>query len=156
MTKKVTNKKDLVKKLNELSRKLSTRTILFHQLIAQTLGMSGPDHKYLDILLQEGKMTAGELSKLTGLTTGAITGIVDRLEKMNLVVRERDLVDRRKVYITPNEKVAFQKIAPVFESLSYKLGDLYNDFNLEEINTLIRYHEKSIFILEDILTNKKI
>jgi DNA-binding MarR family transcriptional regulator len=55
----------------------------------------------MDFLNVEGRMTAGRLAELTGLTTGAITGVVDRMEKAGLVRRERDSEDRRKVFIVP-------------------------------------------------------
>ena len=49
-------------------------------------------------------MTAGELSNLTGLTTGAVTGLIDRFEKKKLVKRQFAEDDRRKVIIEPNTK----------------------------------------------------
>ncbi len=52
-----------------------------HEAIAKSAGLTGTDHKYLGLIIQHGEMTAGKLSKLTGLTTGAITGLIDRLEK---------------------------------------------------------------------------
>ena len=80
-------------------RELSARTIFLHQAIADRFGMSITDHKCLDILVQHGPMTAGKLAEASGLTTGAITGVVDRLEKMNFVVRTADAADRRKTVI---------------------------------------------------------
>jgi hypothetical protein len=47
-----------------------------HEAIARKAGRSGTDHKYLGLIIQNGAMTAGELSKLTGLTTGAVTGVI--------------------------------------------------------------------------------
>ena len=55
----------------------------------------------MDFLNMEGRMTAGRLAELTGLTTGAITGVIDRMEKAGFVRRERDDSDRRKVFIAP-------------------------------------------------------
>ncbi len=78
-------------RLNRLTRDLSTETILLHQAIADRLGLNPTDHKCLSLLLDAGEpITAGELAVRTGLTTGAITGIVDRLERARFVRRERD------------------------------------------------------------------
>ena len=85
-----------------LGRQISDVTIAMHQAIAKTAGLTGTDHKYLGIILDKGKLTAGELSALTGLTTGAATGLIDRFEKKNLVKRVFDKEDRRKVFIVPN------------------------------------------------------
>src|SRR5262249_43014336 len=68
-------------------RQLSAATIMFHQAVADRLGMNVTDHKCADILERNGPMTAGELAERTGLTTGAITGVIDRLEKAGFVRR---------------------------------------------------------------------
>ena len=69
------------RKIVNLGRGFSDATIFLHEAIAQKAGLSTTDHKYLGLIMQKGPITAGEFSKLTGLTTGAITGLVDRLEK---------------------------------------------------------------------------
>src|SRR5215813_7862986 len=83
-------------------RQLSAATILFHQAVADRLGMNVTDHKCADILERHGPLTAGELAERTGLTTGAITGVIDRLEKTGFVRRAEDPGDRRRVIIEPN------------------------------------------------------
>jgi DNA-binding transcriptional ArsR family regulator len=85
----------------ELGREVSARMVMFHQAIAERLGLNATDHKALDLLGRAGPITAGELAELTGLTTGAITGIIDRLEKAGFVRRENDPKDRRRVIIRP-------------------------------------------------------
>ena len=84
-------------KINSLGKQISDATILMHEAIARKAGLTVTDRKYLGIILEKGALTAGELSNLTGLTTGAITGLIDRLEKKKLVKREFDKTDRRKV-----------------------------------------------------------
>ncbi|MCL4641134.1 MAG: MarR family transcriptional regulator, partial [Olivibacter sp.] len=97
-------KEQQAQNFRSLSRKYSDTSILMHEAIAREIGLSGTDHKYLGFIIQNGEMTAGELSRLTGLTTGAVTGLVDRLEKKKLVKRKFDSEDRRKVIIVPNTK----------------------------------------------------
>src|SRR3984957_3821634 len=80
-------------------RELGARSILFHQAIATIAGVSVTDLKCLDYVDRMGDVTAGDLARLTGLTTGAITAKVDRLEKAGLARRERSRFDRRKVFI---------------------------------------------------------
>ena len=83
-------------------REISTVTILFHQAIADRLGMNVTDHKCAGILARSGPITAGELARRTGLTTGAITGVIDRLEQAGFARRARDPGDRRRVIIEPD------------------------------------------------------
>lgn len=54
------------------SREYSDASTFMHEAIARRAGLSGADHKYLGIILQHGQLTAGELSKLTGITTGVV------------------------------------------------------------------------------------
>ncbi len=70
----------LLDEMQRAGRELSAATIMFHQAIADRLGLNPTDHKCLDLLASKGLMTAGELAEMTGLTTGAITGVIDRLE----------------------------------------------------------------------------
>src|SRR5262245_28604316 len=85
----------------DLGREVSARRVTFLQAIDELLGLNTTDHNALDLLSRAGPITAGELAELTGLTTGAITGIIDRLEKAGFVCRENDPKDRRRVIIRP-------------------------------------------------------
>src|SRR5580704_14063757 len=82
-----------------LGREIGARTIMFHQTVANIVGVSVTDMKCLDYVDRGGDVTAGDLARMTGLTTGAITAAVDRLEKVGLARRERSEADRRKVFI---------------------------------------------------------
>src|SRR5437763_15469371 len=90
---------ELVEGLLRLGRQLSSATIMFHQAVADHFGLNPTDHKCMDLLFTKGPMTAGELADVTGLTTGAITGVIDRLEGDGFVRREDDPNDRRRVIV---------------------------------------------------------
>src|ERR1043166_2155823 len=89
----------LMQDVEHAVRKSSGLGVIFSQTVANSVGVSSSDLECLDFLNIEGRVTAGRLAELTGLTTGAITGLVDRMEKAGFVRRERDEEDRRKVYI---------------------------------------------------------
>jgi DNA-binding MarR family transcriptional regulator len=119
-----------------LGRELSTQTILFHAAIAERLGLNPTDHKALDLICREENMTAGRLAELTQLTTGAVTGIVDRLEKAGFVQRSRPQSDRRQVLIQPIPENV-EKIHGLFESMSeamMALTEQYSDRDLAVIH----------------------
>ena len=80
-------------------RKASAQGTIFAATVAERAAISSSDMDCMDFLNLEGRMTAGRLAELTGLTTGAITGVIDRMEKAGFVRRERDASDRRKVFI---------------------------------------------------------
>jgi DNA-binding MarR family transcriptional regulator len=147
-----------IESINALGRKFSDTTILLHESIASKAGLSGADHKYLGILMQNGAMTAGQLSQLTGLTTGAITGVIDRLEKKKLVKREFDKDDRRKIMIVPNYDNAMKLLGSVFGDLQEKMVKLMSTFTNDEAKTIEKYLLSSIDVMKEAaekLKNKK-
>jgi len=90
--------------LNEIVRALRRVNIqgsLFGQTVAIRLGLSESDVEALEMLLESGSATAGRLAELMGLTTGAVTRMVDRLEQAGYVRRVADPVDRRRVIVEP-------------------------------------------------------
>jgi DNA-binding MarR family transcriptional regulator len=94
-------REEIVASVIDESRRMSTRTVVFHAAIAERLGLNPSDHKCADLICNEtGPVTAGRLAELTGLSTGAITGVVDRLERAGFVSRVNDPEDRRRVVIT--------------------------------------------------------
>jgi DNA-binding MarR family transcriptional regulator len=115
-------------------REMSTQTIMFHQTVADILGLHITDHKSLDIIYRFGAMPAGKLGELTGLTTGGVTGIIDRLEEAGYVRRTNDPKDRRRTIVEPtgNKKLE-RKIEGIFIPLHermHKLLSSYSDIEL--------------------------
>ena len=135
----MSNREKLIEELNSAGRYFSTVSTLFHHAIAEKAGLSGADHKYLDLLFQEGSMTAGKFAELTGLTTGAVTGIIDRLEKKGLVKRISDPDDRRKVLLVGNIENAMKLFSPFFKQLQTDLNLIYDDYTDEELKTIHNY-----------------
>ncbi len=80
--------KDAVTKIRKLTQLYAYVSIQMHEAVARKAGLTGTDHKYLGFLIEKGQMTAGELSVLTGLTTGAVTGLIDRFERKKLSQKE--------------------------------------------------------------------
>jgi DNA-binding MarR family transcriptional regulator len=128
----------LLQELETAMRKSSAQGTLFAQAVAEHAGISSSDMDCMDFLNMEGRMTAGRLAELTGLTTGAITGVVDRMEKAGFVRRERDDSDRRKVFIAPvPERLAeIGRFYVLMQRAMEKLSDGYTD---AELKLLLRY-----------------
>ena len=82
-------------------REFSTSLVLFQEAVAARLGLNATDYRCLVVILTRGQMTAKALSEEVRLTTGAITGIVDHLERAGYVVRLENPKDRRSVIISP-------------------------------------------------------
>jgi DNA-binding MarR family transcriptional regulator len=76
----------------------------FEDAVAELLGLNRTDLRCTDIIDRHGRVTAGDLARETGLTTGAVTSILDRLERLGLVKRVRDKEDRRRVMVELTDK----------------------------------------------------
>ncbi|MEO6892634.1 MAG: MarR family transcriptional regulator [Ktedonobacteraceae bacterium] len=113
-------------------RQLSAYTLMFHQVVAEHLGLNATDLKCLDLARAEPRLTPGRLAELTGLTTAAVTSILDRLEQAGFVQRERDPSDRRKILVSPLAERA-EEVARLFAPLDQALSQLYKDYTTEEL-----------------------
>jgi DNA-binding MarR family transcriptional regulator len=132
-----------------LGRELSTAVVLFHQAVAERVGLNATDFKCLDLLDRMGPITAGQLSELMGLTGGAVTGIIDRLEAAGLAQRERDQSDRRRVIIRPALGQEYlNTVVPIFASLQQAMVDeLAGRYSPEVLNAIEDFLRRTIQVL---------
>lgn len=144
---------DITRQVRKLTQAYAYTSIRMHETVARKAGLSGTDHKYLGFLLQGGAMTAGELSALTGLTTGAVTGLIDRFEKKQLVKRQYAADDRRKVIIEPDTKKIMALLEPLYRAYRSKSEKLIASFSEKELGGIEAYLSQAISIMEE-TTNK--
>ncbi len=137
----------LIGQFRELSKKYSDTSIWMHEAIARKAGLSGTDHKYLGFIIEQEQVTAGELAAFTGLTTGAVTGLIDRLEKKKLVKRQFDKTDRRKVILVPNVVNAMKLLEPIFSELQAKTIELLESFTEKELKIIEKYFQAATDIM---------
>ncbi|WP_449603575.1 MarR family transcriptional regulator [Paenibacillus sp. Marseille-Q9583] len=129
-------------------RGLGTRTVVYQQNVAASLGLYNNDFLSVDILREKGPITAGELSKLTGLATGSVTALIDRLEKNGYVRRQNDPNDRRKVIIVPlyeNKEDVIDTYLPLHTAM-VKLAASYTD---EELALISQFLGKASTVLDE-------
>jgi DNA-binding MarR family transcriptional regulator len=127
-------------------RKASALGVMFSQTVAAQLGITGTDLECLDIIGLEGVMTAGQLAEATGLTTGAITGILDRLEKAGFAQRERDPQDRRKVLVRALPTVEI-RIGPYYRSLAAAMAALMSRYSDDELELMCQFLSASHHVM---------
>jgi DNA-binding MarR family transcriptional regulator len=131
-----------MQELEHAVRRASALGVIFGQAVAGNAGLSSSDHECLDFLNLEGRVTAGRLAEVTGLTTGAITGVVDRLEKAGFVRRARDESDRRKVFIEiVPERIA--EIGRFYEHLQRSMLQVWSSYSDAELKLLLRFMTQS-------------
>lgn len=137
---------DLGRALLDASRRMSTQTVFFHQAVAKSLGLHITDHKCLDLVIGMGRATAGQLAEMTGLTTGAITSVINRLERSGFVRRAKDPRDLRIVYVEPLLD-RLQPLQEIFAPLGEAMADLHSRYSDEELRLILDYLERSAQVL---------
>ena len=99
MTKSPPARPELLKTLDETLRKVGAQSVLMSDTISKLVGANPTDLECLDLLHLSGKTTPGKLAAHTGLTTGATTAVIDRLERAGFARRLRNTEDRRSVLV---------------------------------------------------------
>lgn len=132
---------DLLQLLAEGSgtfREYLTVEILLGQAAAEAVGLNATDFFGLNVLALAGSLTAGELAERTGLTTGAATRLIDRLEAAGFVRRVHDPADRRRVIVEPLPDRT-DEIDEVLEPARRRMAEVFLRYSVEEVRTLLDY-----------------
>jgi MarR family transcriptional regulator, organic hydroperoxide resistance regulator len=141
MAAKRAQRSEIIASIMKYGREESRLSVRFRELIAKRFGVSATDLECVDFLIEQGAATAGELARLTGLTTGAVTGIIRRLTNAGLVTAQPDTTDRRKVVVTPvpeQVKVGGRLYQPFVNALNH----LYASYSDEELSVIADYHRR--------------
>jgi len=126
-------------RLGLLSHELSAVTVMIHSRIAERVGLSATDHKCLDLAVRaECPLTAGQIAEMSGLSTGAITGVIDRLERAGFVRRVRDPHDRRKVLVEVSP-ASLSRYGDAFERVSVAAERVMSRYTPDELRVIERY-----------------
>jgi DNA-binding MarR family transcriptional regulator len=138
-------KHEIVHAVREKFTEMSTETILFHQALADVLDFHITDHRCMHFLHSYGAMPAGRLAELTGLTTAAVTGIIDRLEEAGYVRRVNDPNDRRRTIVEPVRNKKLEKmLGAIFTPFHEKMHKLLSSYSESQLSLLLEVMTKSI------------
>jgi DNA-binding MarR family transcriptional regulator len=127
-----------IEELMREMRLMSSFDSLFSQAVAERVGMHQTDIETMDLLNTLGPMTAGELSQHTGLTSGATTRLIDRLERAGYVKRRSHEADRRCVIIEPVGE-NLEQIGALFQPMAEGMESIWRTFSDDELDVIIRF-----------------
>lgn len=127
-------------------RRLSTAAVLFHHALAERLGLGPTDLKCYDLLRERGPLTGSDLAGLTGLTTGAITGVVARLERAGFVRRAADPGDGRKQILSAVANRTHDVHAD-FRRLHDELAAAIGDYDARQLSTIADFLTRTTALL---------
>lgn len=139
------HRKKLLEALFVAGRDNSNAAVMFHTAIGERMGVGMTEEKALDLLQRLGPLTAGELSKHTGLAPASVSGLIDRLESKWLVRRTRDTKDRRRVIVEVNhEQLAGG--AEIFAPFVAGLTELYSSYSDEQLELILDFLDRATAI----------
>lgn len=118
---------------------LIANIVLFNHAVAQQLGLGASDSQFMTLLEVNGPMAPSELAAATGLTSGTVTGVLDRLERAELIAREPDPTDRRKVVIRPDESRISSHVRPLYEAQGAHLAAVLAQRSDQEVAVIASF-----------------
>jgi DNA-binding MarR family transcriptional regulator len=136
-----TRRQELIAAIEVAMRDSSGHGVLYSQAVAQRIGINSTDLECLDLIVLRGPITAGALAEATGLTTGAITGVIDRLERAGFARRTRDDQDRRKVLVQALPTVG-ERIEPLFAPMLRAAMTTLTAYSDEELALLLDFFRR--------------
>jgi DNA-binding MarR family transcriptional regulator len=121
--------------------------VLFRHAVGEVLGFNSTDMECLTVLFLKGIATPSELSRYTGLSSGATTAMLDRLEKGGLIERQPNPHDRRGTLITP-VKDASEKVLPLFASVRQAQDEIISSYSEQELTILADFLRRFVVMWE--------
>lgn len=136
-------REELLQELEEESRKSTLDGVYFFQAVAERSGMNLTDLQCVALLTSTGPITAGQLAETMRLTTGAVTGVVNRLERAGYVRREKDPADGRRVVIQPVPEELGRAGAGLFVSQGEEVMGLTSEYDDRDLALLLDFIRKA-------------
>ena len=133
--------RDIHDRIQDALVRTIANVVVFNSQVAEQLGLGVSDMQFMSYLQQEGPLSPGRLSELSGLKSGSVTGVIDRLEQAGWVHRERDESDRRKVRVVLNEERLNAAESP-YAGQAANLRRVLDTFDPLELDTIARFLER--------------
>src|SRR5215471_8586602 len=141
-------KEDLKRQVIRGAREYGFGSVLFRHVIGEMLGVNATDMECLGVILFKGFTTPSELAQYTGLSSGATTAMLDRLEKSELIARRPNPQDRRSTHIVLVKETA-AKLAPFFASLREAQDQIVSSYSELELELLVDFFTRSVAMWEE-------
>ncbi|HEY0632738.1 MAG TPA: MarR family transcriptional regulator [Thermoleophilaceae bacterium] len=128
----------LLIELGEATRVYQRSVDALDELAGKVMGVNRTDQRVLDLLEQHGRMTAGEIAAGAGVTSGAVTGIIDRLEQHGYARRVRDAADRRKVLVEPAPLLK-ETAERLYSGMGVRGEEALRPYTDDELRSILRF-----------------
>jgi DNA-binding MarR family transcriptional regulator len=136
---KTVSRHSLEEQIVESTRRVIAHAILYSHQVAERLGLGASDAQFMTLLEVHGPLTPGQLAELTGLKTGTVTGVLDRLEQARFVRRDRDPDDRRKVIVSRNEEEIEKRVRPQYAPQAEGMVTMLREYDEEQLSLIAEF-----------------
>jgi DNA-binding MarR family transcriptional regulator len=136
------------------TQSLQSAVDAFDEAAAGVLGVNRTDLRCLEALFQGDRLTPGVLGPALGLTTGSVTAMLDRLERLGYVTRSSDPSDRRKVVVGITEE-ATRKVWDLYGPIVADGDEFMKEYTAAELTVLSSYLRRSRELYERHLTRAR-
>ena len=122
--------------------RLIASAVIYNHEIANRLGLGASDAQFLTLLQFHGPLTPGQLASRSGLSTGTVTGVIDRLEQAGFARRGRDPSDRRKVIVSLEPERIEREIAPLYTSQARHLSEVLAHYDASHLDVIVDFLDR--------------
>lgn len=136
------NKSALEKRVFELTRHYGMSSVMLRNAVSRKLGLNITDMECLSLLSIKGLSTPKELAQYTGMTSGAATVMLDRLERAGFITRELNPSDRRGLLIKINRK-SMKKLGSVFVGAQTAQSNVIGSYSAKELEIIASFLERA-------------
>jgi DNA-binding MarR family transcriptional regulator len=137
-------REELAGQIQERMIRFIASAVLYNHAVSAKVGLGASDSQFMTLLQTYGPLTPRQLAEHTGLTSGTITGVIDRLESHGFVTRQADPGDRRKVVVTPSLETIQEKLVPLYAEQGARMQEVLAARTVDELEVISRFLADSI------------
>ena len=137
-------RQELTAEIQQRMIRLIADVILFNHAVSAKVGLGASDSQFMTLLQTYGPLTPRQLAEYSGLTSGTVTGVIDRLESHGFVSRKADPADRRKVVVTPSREAIEQTFMPLYAEQGERMQAVLATRTDAELRTILAFLADSV------------
>lgn len=134
---------ELVRRVGDVVRRMGAQSVIVSQTVAARFGLNTTDLECLDLIQLQGRVSAGELASASGLTSGAVTALIDRMERAGYVERVDDPADRRRVLVRIR-KGSIGDIEKVYAPMQKRMFGLWSQYSEADLEVIADFLTRSL------------
>ena len=138
------SREELAGEIQQRMIRFIAEVVLYNHAVSAKVGLGASDSQFMTLLQTYGPLTPRQLAEHTGLTSGTITGVIDRLESHGFVTREPDPADRRKVVVTPSVQAIQDKLVPLYAEQGERMQSVLASRSVAELRVISDFLADSV------------